>query len=99
MIARLRNLIIAVLAGVAALWGLFGWGRRRGEQHAREQAIEERLTSEQRAATAERTVHSITTRTEVDTDVLHLPAGDTTPVADAADDTAAGRLRDEWSRD
>lgn len=38
-------------------------------------------------------------RDKIDDSVDQLPPAPTVPVRDAPDDSAAGRLRDEWSRD
>lgn len=99
MIARLQAWGIALLAAGTAVLAAFGWGRWRGAQRARHSARELITASEQRAASAERVVTHSETRSEVDTLVLQLPSAEIVPVGDAVTDSAASRLRDEWSRD
>jgi len=99
MIARLQAWGIALLAAGTAVLAAFGWGRWRGAQRARHSAREQIAAGEQRALNAEHIVERSETRSEVDSLVLQLPSADIVPVGDAATDSAAGRLRDEWSRD
>ncbi|ALN64568.1 hypothetical protein GLA29479_3717 [Lysobacter antibioticus] len=99
MIARLQAWGIALIAVCTAVLVAFGWGRWRGAERARKSAREQIVVGEQRALNAERVVEHSETRSEVDTLVLQLPSADAVPVGDAAADSAAARLRDEWSRD
>ncbi|WP_408951496.1 hypothetical protein [Lysobacter sp. Hz 25] len=88
-----------VLTALAAVLAAFGLGRWKGRQHERADTAGRVAESEQRVRVAERERADSETRTEVDTDVLHLPTGVLAPVAIAVPDSAADRLYDEWSRD
>ncbi|WP_223619005.1 hypothetical protein [Lysobacter sp. ESA13C] len=88
-----------LLTALAAVLAAFGWGRWRGRQRARDEAESRLAASEQQAAIAERVAEHSQTRSEVDTLVHQLPDAETTPVAEAVADSAADRLRNEWSRD
>lgn len=88
-----------IIAALGAVLAAFGWGRFKGKQGEREDARDRIADSERKARVAERERADSETRTEVDTDVLHLPAGVLAPVAIAVPDSAADRLYDEWSRD
>lgn len=99
MIARLQAWGAAVIAAAVAIMAAFGWGRWRGAQREKEKSRERIVVSQQQLAIAERVKANSDTRSEVDTDVLHLPIGALAPVANAVPDSAADRLYDEWSRD
>ncbi|WP_187308434.1 hypothetical protein [Lysobacter antibioticus] len=88
-----------LLAALAAVLAAFGWGRWKGAQRAHADARERIAESERQVRIAVRERADSETRTEVDTDVLHLPTGVLAPVASAVPNSAAERLYDEWSRD
>lgn len=88
-----------LLTALAAVLAAFGWGRWKGRQRERTDTAARIAESEQRVRVAERERADSEIRTEVDTDVLHLPTGVLAPVADAVPDSAADRLYDDWSRD
>lgn len=88
-----------ILAACGAVLAALGWGRWQGRQRERIETAERIAESERKVRVIERERADSQARTEVDTDVLQLPAGVLAPVSSAVPDSAADRLYDEWSRD
>lgn len=99
MMARLQAWAAAAVAAVIALLAVFDVGRLAGSRRARKETAKRVEQEQQRADAAEREVAGAHIRSEVETDVLRLPSGTDSPLADAAPGTAAEQLRDQWSRD
>lgn len=85
----MRYLYMAL--GVILLWtASLMWANHRGaesERQAQAQKAEKVVRKHKKA------------REKVEEQVNELPPAPTVPVRDAPDDSAAGRLRDNWSRD
>jgi hypothetical protein len=101
MIARLQAWGAAAVAAVLAILTVFGIGRLAGSRRAKKEAADRVDQEEARARTAaaEREAADAQIRGEVETDVLRLPTGIDSRVANAVPGTAAEQLRDQWSRD
>ncbi|QQQ00890.1 hypothetical protein [Lysobacter enzymogenes] len=99
MIARLQAWAVAAASAVVAVLAAFGIGRVLGGRRAKQEAAERIEQEQRRVAAAERDVADNRIRTEIENDVLRLPSGTGSALADAAPGTAAEQLRDDWSRD
>lgn len=95
VIGRLKAWCAGLLVFLAALAGAVLYGRAKGK------AAEQVKTREaQEAATAaQAVVKQLESRHETDAQVQRLPDAPAQVVADADPATAAGRLRDDWTRD
>lgn len=92
-----------MIRGLLALLGwlgklLLGWwaGKRKDAQIAQE--TQRAATAEAKDAQAEQIIHAQEVRREVDAEVENLPEAPPQRVGDADPATAAGVLRDKWSR-
>lgn len=103
------NTILSWLSGVkvwlyAAVAAVFAalLAYAKFEAHEKRKAQDDLAAHEaaQKAADAKAQLQHVETRDEVATEVQHLaaPPVDPAPVATAPADSAAGKLRDEWSR-
>lgn len=93
--AKVWKWVCALGAVLAAIAGVYLAGRAKGK------AAEQGKTREaQEAATAaQAVVKQLESRHETDAQVQRLPDAPAQVVADADPATAAGRLRDDWTRD
>jgi hypothetical protein len=93
--AKVRGYLIAAGVFLAALAAAVLYGRSKGK------AAEQGKTREaQEAATAARaTAKQLESRHETDAQVQRLPDAPAQTVGNADPGTAAGRLRDDWTRD
>lgn len=90
MIARLKDWALALAGIILAIGAALLYGRRRGREAAEDA---------QEARDAQARAEAQATRNEVDNETAKLPDAPAQRVGDAADGTAAGRLRDRWTRD
>jgi len=94
--AKVWKLVCALGALLAAIGGIWLWGREKGK--ASEQV--KTRDAQEDAATAQATTRQLESRHETDTEVQRLPDAPAQTVETAAAGTAAGKLRDNgWMRD
>jgi hypothetical protein len=94
--AWLYGIVLALVAGL----GIYAEVEHKGKVAAQQTTAAH--DAEVHAKTAENVVHNIETKDEITAQVNALPAPATsapTKVGDALAGTAAGKLRDEFSRD
>ena len=92
---KLKGYLIAAGVFLATLAGAVLYGRAKGK--AAEQS--KTRAAESVAAAAQAVVKQLESRHETDAQVQRLPDAPAQVVADADPATAAGRLRDDWTRD
>jgi hypothetical protein len=97
ILARLKTYALALFAALAAIAGVLLYGRHKGKQAA-EQA-EAARDAQANAQAAQETIKTQESRHETDAEVQRLPDAPAQRVGDADPDTAAGKLRDRWTRD
>lgn len=93
--AKVWKWVCAIGALLAAVTGIYFAGRSKGK--AAEQV--NTRAAQDAAATAQATAQQMESRHETDIEVQKLPDAAAQTVGDADPATAAGRLRDDWSRD
>jgi type III secretory pathway component EscV len=93
--------VTAILAVIVAFGSAYLLGRRKGEAEATEHAqLQQRAEqAESNAAAAQAAAHNAEVRHDVDAEVAALPGGASPSGADPDPRSAAGRLRDDWTRD
>lgn len=95
--AKVWKYVVAAAALVAAVAGIYFSGRHKGKAVA-EQATAVR-DAQANAQAAQDTIKTQESRRETDAQVQQLPDAPAQKVADADPATAAGKLRDSWTRD
>lgn len=95
--AKVWKYVAAFGALIAAIAGIYLSGRRKGKAAA-EQA-EAARDAQANAQAAQDIIKTQESRHETDAEVQRLPDAPAQRVGDADPDTAAGKLRDGWTRD
>jgi len=93
--AKVWKWVCALGAVLAAIGGIWLWGREKGK--ASEQV--KTRDAQEAAATAQAMAEQLESRHETDVEVQKLPDAPAQPMATADPATAAGKLRDDWTRD
>lgn len=97
ILAKLKTWALALFAVLAAIAGALLYGRRKGKQAAEQaEAVRDAAANAQAAQDIIQTQES---RHETDAEVQRLPDAPAQRVGGADPDTAAGKLRDGWTRD
>lgn len=97
ILAKLKTWALALFAVLAAIATALLYGRHKGKQAAeQDEAARDAAANAQAAQDIIKTQES---RHETDAEVQRLPDAPAQRVGDADPNTAAGRLRDDWSRD
>ena len=97
ILAKLKTWALALLAVIAANGSAWLYGRRGGKKAA-EQA-EAARDAQANAQAAQDVIQTQESRHATDQAVQQLPDAPAQAVGDADPTTAAGRLRDGWTRD
>jgi hypothetical protein len=92
---KLRARLYGLIAAAGLLLAAWLLGRQKGKQAGEADAQAARND----AANANAKAEQLESRHETDAQVAALPDAPAQRVGDAAPGTAAGRLRDDWSRD